>query len=76
MSKSRCTFTCIDHDKDGSITSEIGFGIASLPGRKQKALFVCRGTTMSPVAYFKNEEDAELFHRIFNVWKGEPNRII
>ena len=75
MPKTKCAFTMKTYNQQGTTESNITFGIARLPGRKQKALFIGEGTEITPVAYFKDDAHAELFHNIFNVWDNTSYRI-
>lgn len=75
MRKDKCTFTMTTYNERGSVDNVVSFGVARIPGRKQMALFIGEGVTITPVAYFKDDSHAELFHHIFNVWNQESFRM-
>jgi hypothetical protein len=44
----------------------ITYGVNKLPGRKRFCLYRTIGTVCTPLAYFKNDNDAKDFLELFN----------
>ena len=46
---------------------KITFGVTHFPNRKQKCLYKMRGAMIEPLAYFRNDIDADQFERIMDL---------
>lgn len=42
------------------------FGVTKIPTRKSKCLYRMRGNMLEPLAYFRSDEDAEIFDKILD----------
>lgn len=45
----------------------VEFGVCRLPHRTNKCLYTMRGAILEPLAYFRNDEDAERFEKIIDL---------
>lgn len=46
---------------------KVEFGVTQLPNRKTPCLYRMRGAMLEPLAYFRCEQDAEIFDTILDV---------